>query len=341
MLRGTAQQGLAVKEQLEAETQDPIVTVERVDCAVCGADDASMYHPRMYALADHFFDLVRCNVCGLVYINPRPSPATYRWLYDTPDYYNRDYNLGVETDSYFSRREELISEYSTILESLETEINTKGDLLELGSAGGFFLEAARRRGWRVSGVEISSVAVQYSKQEFGFDVFEGLLLDSPFSDESFDLIVADNVIEHTLSTRQDIQKLKALLKPGGYLYIVVPTYVNSVFFRMLMRLRKVMPTALLGSELRHILKLDKDDEKLIPYHILEFNRSTVVELMRRAGLEVISVKGSVPLPAHLFRRSDIGFREKTLREVFRLTDCAMKHNVIPGVRQRVIARKPS
>ena len=29
----------------------------------------------------------------------------------------------------------------------------KGDLLELGSAGGFFLEAARRRGWNVSGVE--------------------------------------------------------------------------------------------------------------------------------------------------------------------------------------------
>lgn len=327
-------------EESEGKQSNRTVTLEHVNCAVCDADDSSIYSPQMYALDDRLFDLVQCNVCGFVYINPRPGPATYRWLYDTPDYYDRDYNLGVETDNYFSRREELVSHYSTILEALENEIGIKGNLLELGSAGGFFLEAARCRGWRVAGVEISPVAVQYSRNEFGFDIFEGLLLDSPFSDESFDLIVADNVIEHTFSARREIEKLKALLKPGGFIYIVVPSYVNSVFFRMLMKLRRIIPKALLGPQLRHILKLDKDDGRLVPYHILEFNRSTLLELVKRSGLEVISVRGSVPLPAHLFKKSDLSFKEIMFREMFRFADYLMSHNVMPGVQYRMIVRKP-
>jgi hypothetical protein len=109
---------------------------------------------------------------------------------------------------------------------------------------------------------------------------------------------------------------------------------------MIMNLRNVIPEVLLGSELRHILKLDKNDGGLIPYHILEFNRSTLLKLIKGAGLEVISMKGSVPLPAHLFKSSDLSFKEIVLRELFRFADFVMSHDVLPGVRYKLIARRP-
>ena len=191
----------------------------------------------MYRIGETRFDLVRCRPCGLVYVNPRPDAATLDALYSDPQYYTFGYNLGVETDNYFERKDELIAQYDATIAEYEGEIGrgrggadankTAGELFELGSAGGFFLEAGRRRGWRVRGVELSRPAAEYSVREFGLDVFRGLLEDAPIPDASIDLALADNVLEHTLRPLDVLRRLERLLKPGGHLIVIVPAYVNS------------------------------------------------------------------------------------------------------------------
>ncbi|HVS09024.1 MAG TPA: class I SAM-dependent methyltransferase [Planctomycetota bacterium] len=315
----------------------------RVDCPLCGERRPRLYRRGMYAIGRERYDLVRCP-CGAVYVDPRPDPAAMSRLYGDPAYYTEGYNLGVETENYFERRDELLAQYDGEVARLEREAgrgSSRGDLLELGSAGGFFLEAARRRGWRVRGIEIAAAAAEYSRRELGLDVFQGELAQAPFERGSFDLAVADNVLEHTERPGEVLARLRELLRPGGHLLVIVPSYVNSPWFRALDAARRAVPRALLGRQLVRILKLDPEGDPGLPYHLLEFDRKTLVDLFRRERFEIVEVEASLPLPSHLFKTAGAGPRVRLLRGVFRTLDFLMRRGVLPGARLRVLARAPS
>ena len=315
----------------------------RVDCPLCGERRPRLYRAGMYAIGRERYDLVRCP-CGAVYVDPRPDPAAMARLYGDPAYYTEGYNLGVETENYFARRGELLAQYDREVARLEHETgrgSSRGDLFELGSAGGFFLEAARRRGWRVRGVEIAPTAAEYSRRELGLDVFQGELEQAPLERQSFDIAMADNVLEHTERPGEVLVRLRELLRPEGHLLVVVPSYVNSPWFRALGAARRLVPRALLGGQLVRILKLDPEGDPGLPYHLLEFDRATLVRLLRRVGFEVVAVEASLPLPSHLFKTEARGPRVRFLRGVFLALDWLMRRGLLPGARLRVLARAPS
>lgn len=315
----------------------PRVGVEHVLCAVCGSDDPSPYRRGMYRVGERLFDLVRCRVCGLVYVDPRPDAATLAWMYDDPEYFVDGYNLGVEDECYFDRGEELLAQYDGEVARLEAEVGGRGRMLELGSAGGFFLEAARRRGWEVQGVELSPVAARFSREELGLEVFEGWLEEAPFAAASFDVAICDNVLEHTLSPLGTLRTLARLVRPGGHVLLVVPSYVNSPWFRTLLALGELVPRRFLGEALVRILKLEGDAGH--PYHVLEFDRRTLRRLVGRAGLELVDLEGSVPLPAAVFKRERTA-RTLLLRAAFRALDAGMRARLLPPARLRALLRVP-
>lgn len=315
------------------------VRLEHAACAACGADDPRPYRKGMYKIGAVPFDLVRCP-CGMVYVDPRPDPATLAALYDDPEYYTHGYNLGVETDNYFARKDELIAQYEETIAHYERETgHARGDLFELGSAGGFFLEAGRRRGWQVKGVELSPPAAAYSKRELGLDVFEGQLEDAPFAPASFDLVLADNVLEHTLAPGETLAQLFRLLRPGGHLVVIVPAYVNSPWFRGMLRAKSLLPRRFLGKSLLALLKFDGEDAGR-PYHILEFDRRTLQKLVEGAGFAIEKVERSVPLPAHLFKAEKPTLKTRLLRRAFLTLDSLMRAGLLPGARVRIVARRP-
>lgn len=309
-------------------------------CSVCGADAPRPYSSHAYAIGDSPFHLVRCRDCGLVYVNPRPNEATLGAMYDDESYYTDGYNLGVEDQNYFERKDELIALAGMAWERIEGEVGGQGKALELGSAGGFFLEAAQRRGWQVAGVELSAPAAAYCRQEFNWPVFEGWLEDAPYGPEEFDLTIADNVLEHTTDPRATLRQLRALTKPGGHVLVIVPTYVNSGFFRLLNGARRILPRKLLGAKLCRLLKFD-DSDGGYPYHILEFNRSNLVSLVSSTGLEIQTVEGSLPRPAHLFKAENLSLTDKLWKTVFVLLDHLMALRLAPPARIRLLARRPS
>jgi SAM-dependent methyltransferase len=47
------------------------------------------------------------------------------------------------------------------------------------------------------------------------------LMDAPFADSTFDIIVADGVLHHTPNTRDAVRALYAKLKPGGRFFFYV------------------------------------------------------------------------------------------------------------------------
>ncbi len=314
---------------------------ENTVCPLCGEDRSLSYRQNMYRIERMFFHLVRCP-CGMVYVNPRPDAATIERMYDDLEYYSEGYTCGVETEGYFDRREEYLAEHDASIAQLERETGLKpGRLLELGAAGGFLLEAARRRGWSVRGVEISPPAAAYAREELGLEVFQGVLDDAPFEEGSFDAAIAENVIEHTTEPDRVAARLGRLLRPGGYLVVVVPGYVNSFFFRFMSGVQRIVPRRLLGERLLRILKFERGCESggsSSPYHIIEFDRRTLTRLVREAGFEIVSSSGSLPLPAHLAAGRSSNLRDHGLRLVFRVLDGLMRMGLLPGARLRVLAR---
>lgn len=316
------------------------VRTERTACVVCGRSDARPYRRGMYRIGATSFDLVRC-ACGMVYVDPRPDGPTLGAMYDDADYYTDGYNLGVETENYFARRDELIAQYGATVEQYERETGiARGTLFELGSAGGFFLEAARRRGWKVQGVELSPPAAEYSIRELALPVFRGLLEDAPFARGSFDLALADNVLEHTTDPSGVLVKLRELLRPGGALIVICPSYVNSPYFRAMLAAQRIVPRALLGAQTLKLLKFDGADCGF-PYHILEFDLRSLRTLCERAGFVVERVERSVPLPAHLFKNASPTIAQRAQRAIFRTLDGGMRAGMLPGARVRLVVRRRS
>ena len=47
--------------------------MEYTDCISCESDESSFYKKFKDPFKSYFFNLVKCNNCGLIYLNPRPN----------------------------------------------------------------------------------------------------------------------------------------------------------------------------------------------------------------------------------------------------------------------------
>ncbi len=102
-------------------------------------------------------------------------------------------------------------------------------LLDIGSAHGFFLKAARDSGFGdVSGVEISAEASAYCRERFGITVTNSGF-DDFSTDRQFNVITAWFFIEHLHDTGAAIERIVFMLAPGGILALSVPSFFGPLF----------------------------------------------------------------------------------------------------------------
>ena len=108
----------------------------------------------------------------------------------------------------------------------------RGRLLEVGCGYGLLLDEARRRGYEVEGVELSAAAVRYARERFGLPVEEIALEDAALaaqaSDKRYDSVLAVDILEHLDDPVLAIERLCALLAPGGALLITTPDPTSLV-----------------------------------------------------------------------------------------------------------------
>jgi SAM-dependent methyltransferase len=109
-----------------------------------------------------------------------------------------------------------------VLSLLDQYLPRESDLevLDAGCGGGATLESLSRHG-RARGMELAAEAVAYNLEK-GRDVVQGVIEEIPFADESFDLALALDVIEHVPDDLAALAELNRVLKPGGYLLVTVP-----------------------------------------------------------------------------------------------------------------------
>ncbi len=101
-------------------------------------------------------------------------------------------------------------------------------ILEVGSGLGYLTYALNHEGYDCIGVDISNSAVNYSKKNFGNyyecdDIFN--YLDK--SENKFDIIIVNEVIEHLVDPQDFINKLFLKLHNGGKILFTTPN--KSIF----------------------------------------------------------------------------------------------------------------
>jgi SAM-dependent methyltransferase len=99
-----------------------------------------------------------------------------------------------------------------------------GRLLDVGCGHGLLLDEARRRGYEVTGIELSTGAAAYARDVLKLDVLEEPLEDFAAGqpDGAFQVIVLADVLEHLDDPVAALSACERLLAPGGMLCVITP-----------------------------------------------------------------------------------------------------------------------
>ena len=114
-------------------------------------------------------------------------------------------------------------------------------VLEIGCGVGEFSRLLAERGARVTGADISRVAIEETGHQLeGFEGTEAMVADIcavPFRDESFDLVVSLETIEHSSDPRKALSELVRVTRRGGRLIVSNPNYLDFIgLYRLAKRL---------------------------------------------------------------------------------------------------------
>jgi len=138
----------------------------------------------------------------------------------------------------FGNNEKKIFEYKLtapwhriVLEFLKDIRLNKKKVLEIGCGYGSLSVYMSKRGAKVNGVDISSEAIKISrrnallnKQKIIFRQANGENL--PFKDQSFDLVVCCETLEHISNYKKAIDEIVRVTKNSGKIIITIPNSLN-------------------------------------------------------------------------------------------------------------------
>jgi SAM-dependent methyltransferase len=193
-----------------------------------------------------------------------------------------------------------------ILAALEPRSGAR--LLDLGThRGDFTLKVAERLGaGSVAGIELieehAAVARGRAIDVRHADLDEGL----PFQDEAFDVVHANQVIEHVRRTDTFLREVRRVLAPGGLACISTNNLASwhnvlSLALGLQPMPMHVSDEAIVGNPLNPLDGRPHDDAGRT--HLRLFTGRALTELCARHGLERVSLRsaGYYPLPPVLAR----------------------------------------
>ena len=194
--------------------------MEYVNCNLCGCDATEVVNhgPDLLLNRPGDYYLVRCQQCGLIYQNPRLTPAELEQHYPESylpyqeDYRDASFLQRLSTQHWIQRRCAHLSRHHP----------GTGHLLDVGCATGLFLDAMRGRGWDVTGVELSRYAAAYARKTFALEVVAGTLQEAQFPGNSFDVVTLWDVLEHVIDPKETLAEIRRVLKADGTLVLSLP-----------------------------------------------------------------------------------------------------------------------
>lgn len=241
---------------------------ETVSCRACSSS-----HYRPY-LEGRGYTVVRCQDCGLLYVNPQPS------LRELEEYY-ADYDLGEQWVSGEER-------FNRGVGKIILRFKKGGSAMDVGCGPGNFLCWLREAGFRVFGVEPSERGSNHAKSVHGIETFRGTVeaFLATGTKAEFDVITILNVLEHLKDPGSVLLQLQKLLRRDGILVIGVPDA----------RLHMVLGEGRRKLGLKDPFWMDTVRHPLVgidpPHHLTSFEPRTISHFLARHGFELVCLRNA-------------------------------------------------
>jgi len=218
---------MIVSELQAISTRD--IKLTSVKCCICESSNATVIGKGQdfeYHTSRQTFSMMRCNSCGLIYLNPRPAMSEFKKIYP-PTYHAYNFSENNFGLSYKVRSQ--IETWRLLNDCHNLPNDAK--ILDVGCGDGFHLSLLARSGkktWSLEGVDIDQHAIDAAALK-GLIVHLGTLEEVDLPEESYDLVFMIMTIEHVERPDKTVCSIKRLLKKGGRLVIVTDN-TNSLDF---------------------------------------------------------------------------------------------------------------
>ena len=189
-------------------------------CCLCGIEDAipiAVGEDFEYRTCPDTFLMVRCQRCGLLYLDPRPTEEELGRIYPD-DYHAFQFDPSSFGLVYRVRQRIDLDRLRMWCGSLPKNAR----ILDVGCGDGFHLHLLHRfsrPGWIMEGVDTDPRAINAAKRH-GLAVLQGKIEDLDLPVESYDLILLIMTIEHVGDPLGLLRRVWQLLRPGGRVVIV-------------------------------------------------------------------------------------------------------------------------
>ncbi len=181
-------------------------------------------------------------------------------------------------------KREIKSDGDDTLSRIIKYLNPNSTVLELGPATGYLTEYMQKNlNCSVDCVELSpemaKIAEQYCRYMLVADLDKTDLQDH-FEKESYDYIIAADVLEHLKENEKRLTECRSLLKKSGKLIISIPNIAHA---------------SVIGSLLKG--KFEYTDEGLLDRtHLRFFTRKSITALLENSGFSVENIEALQKLP---------------------------------------------
>lgn len=241
---------------------------ERLDnCPICDHHQYKIVHICEDKLvSEESFALVRCDECGFVYTNPRPTIEEIGKYYQSDEYVSHsNTKKGIINTLYGIVRNKTLKQKLKLINSFKTK---QKRLLDIGCGTGHFLATAKKGGWEISGVEKDDNTRHATEAKLDTSLYSDF--EEVPENKKFDIITMWHVLEHVHQLNETIVKLKKLIHKKGRIIIAVPNYNAED--------RKVYGDEWAAFD--------------VPRHLYHFTQNSMNTLIRKHGMKI---KRSLPM----------------------------------------------
>ncbi len=194
-------------------------------CPVCqGAGLQFAFYCKDHNISKEIFNIWDCKTCTHRFTFPVPEESSIGRYYAADHYISHsDSSKGLINKLYKAARGFTLSEKRRFVQRQTGLAN--GNLLEVGTGTGGFLNEMEGSGWQTTGLEPDFNAREKAYMRYKFPVYEPSHLFQ-LTHNFFDAITLWHVLEHVYDLHGYVEQFSKLLKPSGLLFIAVPNYTS-------------------------------------------------------------------------------------------------------------------